>query len=427
MKSKKGKKYLKKENNDDIHNYLGKIEYLKRKLAKIQQGDIGIKFLEKLKLSGLSDGRICYYGDRLSLLLEIFNNKKIKLDLATKHQCESVLSDIISRDYKGETKKAYALTLLKLVHFAKKDEIGDRQEKGYIKEISWIKPSRYLDKNHEEGSIKPEDLLTIDELNLLLGKCANKRDKAMLWVMFEGALRPGELLHLKVGGIVFQENYILLTTRGKTGSKRIALVLSFKPLLDWLEEHPLKDDPNAFLWYSYSPRSKTKRVSYRYLTRCVKKCAQEAGIKKRIWNYLIRHTQLTFLAKKLSDQTLRAYGNWKRSSKMPARYVHLSGKDIEDAILELHGIKNEDENHMTVAKLIPCPRCTQQNTPDNPRCLSCGFIIDQKLLSQVSASDETTLQNVVKRLEKLEIIGQKVDRLLNEMLEQNPAKLSLTR
>ena len=423
MKSKKDKNYLKKEDNDDIHNYAGKIEYLKRKLAKIQQGDTGIKFLEKLKLSGLSDGRICYYGNRLSLLLNIFNSNKIKLNKATKHQCEFVLSDILSRDYKGETKKAYALTLLKLVHFAKKDEIGDRQEKGYIKEISWIKPSRYLDKNHEEGSIKPEDLLTIDELNLLLSKCTNKRDKAMLWVMFEGALRPGELLHLKVGGIVFQENYLLLTTRGKTGSKRIALVLSFQPLLDWLEEHPLKDDPNAFLWYSYSPRSKTKRVSYRYLTFCVKKCAKEAGIKKRIWNYLIRHTQLTLLAKKLSDQTLRAYGNWKRSSKMPARYVHLSGKDIENAILELHGLKNEDENHMAVVKLISCLRCTKQNTPDNKRCLSCGFIIDQKLLSQVAASDETTLQNVVKRLEKLESIGDKVDHLLNEMLKQHGSNL----
>ena len=45
----------------------------------------------------------------------------------------------------------------------------------------------------------------------------------------------------------------------------------------------------------------------------------------------MRHTQLTLLSKKLSDQTLRVYGNWSPNSNMVKKYVHLSGIDFAEA------------------------------------------------------------------------------------------------
>ena len=407
----------------DIHRYWRRIQYAKNRLQQCKDGDIGIQFLEKLKLFGLSDGRITVYGDRIRPLLESFEKINVRLADATKKDCETVLSDILSRDYGGESRQAFALTLLRLVHYAKKDEIGNRDD-GYCKEVSWIKPSKY---NSKEEKIRSEDLLDIQEIQQIISKTTNRRDRAMFWSMFEGAFRPGELLNLKVGGVEFKENYVLLSTHGKTGNKRVALVVSFKPLLEWMHDHPLRDDPHAPLWYSYSPKSKTRQVSYGYLREQLKRCTAKAKIKRRVWNYLFRHSQLTILSKKLSDQTLRVYGNWSPGSDMVKKYVHLSGKDAEDAILELHGIKSDKDNsNMTVAKMTSCPRCSQQNTPDNQRCIHCGFIIDQRLLSKVTGSDETTLQDVTQRLEKLEKIGDKVDRLLDEMLEQKPAILPTT-
>ena len=243
----------------------------------------------------------------------------------------------------------------------------------------------------------------------------------MLWVMFEGAFRPGELLNLRVGGIEFKDNYILVSTIGKTGKKRVPLVYSFKPLLEWLAKHPQRDQPKAYLWHSHT--SKQKRASYRYLRKILKRCAKDAGIKKRVWNYLIRHTQLTMLAKKLSDQTLCVFGNWSKGSRMPARYVHLSGKDVEDALLELHGIKPKDENETTV-KLKTCPRCAEQNTPDSHRCSSCGFIIDEQLLAKTTESDHTVLQDMLKRLQKLEKTGENIETSFDDILKQKPVVLS---
>jgi len=53
-----------------------------------------------------------------------------------------------------------------------------------------------------------------------------------LHVLFEAALRPGELLRMDVGSVDFKDGYCLISVKGKTGVKRIPLVVSFKPLLE---------------------------------------------------------------------------------------------------------------------------------------------------------------------------------------------------
>jgi len=408
----------------DIHKYARRIQYSKKHLQRCKDGNIGIQFLEKLKLYGLSDGRITVYGERTRPLLEIFEKINVSLVDATKKDCETVLSDILSRGYGGESRQAFALTLLRLVHYAKKDEIGNRDD-GYCKEVSWIKPTKY---NNKEEKIRSEDLLDAQEVQQIIGKTTNRRDRAMFWTMFEGAFRPGELLNLKVGGVEFKENYVLLSTHGKTGNKRVALVVSFKPLLEWLNDHPLQDDPHAPLWYSYSPRSKTKQVSYGYLREQLKRCTRKAKIKRRVWNYLFRHSQLTMLSKKLSDQTLRVYGNWSPGSEMVKKYVHLSGKDAENAILELHGIKvdGKDSANETV-QLKSCYRCSEQNTPESQRCSKCGFILDERLYEKIVKDDQSVLNGVITRLEKIEKIGCMVENLLDEITKQDPVKISITR
>ncbi len=132
----------------------------------------------------------------------------------------------------------------------------------------------------------------------------------------------------------------------------------------------------------------------------------------------MRHTQLTLLSKKLSDQTLRVYGNWSPNSNMVKKYVHLSGKDIDDAILELHGIKTKDTDSNTVARLKTCPRCDAQNTPDNQRCRECGYILDEELLAQSSMTQQHTVDEMRKGLEHIKTVENKIDVIFDEILKQ---------
>jgi len=56
---------------------------------------------------------------------------------------------------------------------------------------------------------------------------------------------------------------------------------------------------------------------------------------------------------------------------MPKTYVHLSGKQIDEAILKIHGIIKEEDT-MPQLTSIACPRCGQVNGSTSGFCSKCG-------------------------------------------------------
>ena len=393
--------------NEDIHGHGAKITHVRGRLAKIWDGDIACGFLDLLGIVGLSAGRQCFYADRMIGILEEFGQRKISIKNSTKQDCMGVMSVFVARDYAGETKFAYALTLQRLVHFAKTGELGSKSS-GYCKEVSWMIPSTYKDRN---GSVERKDLLTPDEFHRIVSKTKNVRDRALLWVMYEGAFRPGEVLSMRIGGVEFADKYVMVSTRGKTGQKDIALVLSFRPLLEWYNIHPMNDDPDAPLWYS--PWG-TKCLKYNSVRKILSDAAKRAGIKKRVWAYLLRHTQLTELSKKLPDQLLRVYGNWSPGSKMTARYTHLSAQDAKRAILELHGIETDNPAHHTIQN---CPRCSEPASPDRPACAKCGYLLNDAKRAGIGPKDvaRSRMHDKLLRARGLE---EKIDAIFEQVLSK---------
>jgi ribosomal protein L40E len=62
-------------------------------------------------------------------------------------------------------------------------------------------------------------------------------------------------------------------------------------------------------------------------------------------------------------------------SKMAQVYVHLSGRDLDNALLELHGLKAQEKKEEKF-KVKVCPRCEERNSPDAMYCKKCAFPID---------------------------------------------------
>ncbi|MEM3378435.1 MAG: tyrosine-type recombinase/integrase [Candidatus Bathyarchaeia archaeon] len=205
----------------------------------------------------------------------------------------------------------------------------------------------------KDERVTPEQLLTQKEFEAMVKVADNSRDRAMLYVLFEGALRPGELLNMRVSSVKFKQaetmrvvndavvkekvNYCLISVNGKTGLKVLPLVASHRPLLEWLEEHPYRAEPEAPLWCSIAHNYKGRRLTYRHFREIIKRTAKHAGLGKAAWPYLFRHTTLTQLAKTFTEAKLERYAGWVHGSKMPARYVHFAARDLEDAVLELYG------------------------------------------------------------------------------------------
>ena len=101
---------------------------------------------------------------------------------------------------------------------------------------------------------------------------------------------------MTVDSVVFKDDHCLIAVNGKTGIKRIPLIVAYKPLLLWLADHPKRDNPEAPLWSSLANNHKGDRLSYQHFRLIIKKLARKAGLKKDIWPYLYRHTTLTAMA-----------------------------------------------------------------------------------------------------------------------------------
>lgn len=412
--------------SDSIYNYAGKIASVKRRLEDSINCATACQFLDALSDYGLSKGRVTYYAGRLPTIVAWFDQRSKILANVTKDDCRSCLRDIMEKTQAGDSKRAFAETLKKLIHFAKKEEIGEKKDgKDYVKEVAWIRPRAYA-KTGSKQEIRPGDLLTPEEIEILIDAVARisrypVRDRAMVTCLYEGAFRPGELLRMTIRGVMFKDRIAIVTTSGKTGQKTVPLLLSYRPLLDWIEQHPLKEKPDAPVWIGMT---KLKVLNYQYLRLLVKDAAKQAGMKKRVWNYLLRHTRLTDVAKKHPDQILKKFGNWhgQGSTKMMEVYIHLSESDLENAVLKEHGlVKEEEEKRLTLKN---CPRCSEQNTVGSKRCVRCGFILDEKLAADIAQTEGETLRSLVKRIERLERMDKKIDMMFEQFLSKRTQKSS---
>jgi ribosomal protein L40E len=85
----------------------------------------------------------------------------------------------------------------------------------------------------------------------------------------------------------------------------------------------------------------------------------------------------THLANKLTEQQLKQFMGWVQGSDMASVYVHLSMRNLDQAILELHGISIEKERKERFERKI-CPRCDTENSLTAKFCLKCGFVLEKE-------------------------------------------------
>ena len=121
------------------------------------------------------------------------------------------------------------------------------------------------------------------------------------------------------------------------------------------------------------------------------RCGEKAGIEKKVNPHSFRHDRATHLAANFTEQQLKMYLGWSPTSTQPATYVHLSGKNMDDAVLKMYGIKtNEDDTEFL--KPGVCPRC-HELTPVNARfCLKCGLPLSREATTTVESIKEDYMQ-----------------------------------
>jgi site-specific recombinase XerD/ribosomal protein L40E len=323
---------------------------------------------------GLSEARVVKY---LTLLRKVAEWLGKDLDEATREDIERLVNSWERSGYSAWTKHDYKVTLKKFYRWLRGGE-------DYPPEVRWIKTTF-----KSRDAILPEDILTEEEVMSLVRSASSVRDRAFIMALYESGARISELGSMRIGDVEFKEGYATLMLKGKTGPRRVIVVAATPYLQAWVDNHPLKDDPNAPLWVNMGTVNRHEAMSYPALAKVLKVAAERAGLRKRVTPHRLRHSRATFLARRLTEAQMNQFFGWRQGSEMPSIYVHLSGRDLDDAILGVYGFRRPEQGE---AKLKPkvCPRCQALNQLDARFCIKCGLALDIKAAQEVEEARRRT-------------------------------------
>lgn len=280
-------------------------------------------FLKRAKFEGISISRRGNYLLALRALKEVLGERPVSS--VGKDDVQAFLDKISVRSQATQKIRFYCLK--KFLKFLGKVEL-----------LSDLKPPREGD-----VKVKASDLLTREELEGMMQACPTVRGKAFLMMLYESGARIGELLNLRVSDVLFDPNGALVEINGKTGRRRIRLVESAQLLSEWFKELKATRPKAAYVWAGLSDDMPSR---YPATAKFIKETAKLAGLRKRIYPHIFRHSRASELAQKLREPQLRAFMGWAGASDMPRIYIHLSAHDMDRAILELYQKAETPKNEM---------------------------------------------------------------------------------
>lgn len=254
--------------------------------------------------------------------------------------------------------------------------------------VKWIK------KNNHRTAKLPEDLLTKEEIRAMVDAADNPRDKAIISILYESGCRLGEIVNLKQKNVILDQYGAALLVDGKTGQRRVRLIHSAADLIVWLNNHPRRGPEKPLFVNERKPDKQLEGMGIYYM---VVATAKKAGITKRVYPHLYRHTRFTHLAEDLSDGDMKVMGGWVGDSRMVRVYVHRSGADVDKKMLALEGLITEKEAKKEdgVLKRRECPRCRENNPATAKFCYRCGMALDMDTAMKIETESAGTMLELV--------------------------------
>ena len=331
-----------------------------------------------------------------------FAEGKVDFKTMSRKDIEGIIAKLESSDYKPETRRNVK-SIVKAFwrHFAGSDEF-------YPEPVRWIRTTL-----NRKDRLMPERLLTEADILKMLDTANNSRDKAIIATLFDSGVRIGELLGMKRRDVDLEGNPAHIIVNGKTGPRRIPILFSVPYISVYLNQQKLRK-PDEYLWNVVgSWAGLTQRADYSAIRMMLQRVAKRAGIDKRVNPHSFRHARATDYASRLSDQQLKMLFGWVGGSKMAETYVHLSGRDVDSAVLQANGYKPV-EVQTPKLKVQLCPRCHLANGPDAQYCTRCG----SPLSIDVALLEEKTQKAAVQSAIDPQTIAELVDMLVEEKLKE---------
>jgi len=358
------------------------------------------KLVKHLLAKGISKQRAVKYVNHLIVFARIAGKPLWQLD---RKDMENLISRINDSGYTENTKHDIKIIIKKYFQWLRGCDEGEHE---YPEEVRWIKTVL------RKRRLLPEALLTAEDLKMLVEATETQRDRAFILTHYESGCRIGETLSLKILHVAFDQYGAVLIVDGKTGPRRVRVIAAALALASWLSIHPQRNDPNAPLWVGVGTVGRHEHLNYEGARALLRRLARKTGLKKRVYSHLMRHTRATELANILTEAQMKEHLGWVQGSDMPSVYVHLSGRDVDNALLKAHGIAVAQE-HKPKMELTSttCPRCKQTASPETQFCPSCGMVLNLRTavkLEEERAKADRIMDMLMKDEEVRNLLARKV-------------------
>ena len=340
-------------------------EYVRQKVERSQRvlpenRTIYIEWAHSLLTESLSFSRVLKYVQVL-MTFEKFLQKPF--EAASRRDLETVVITLDHVGYRPHYLQDIKFTIRKFYKWLRKTE-------EYPPEVKWIRYSM----GRAARRMLPNGLLSEEHIGQMITAATGLRNKAIIAVLYDSGCRIGEIRTMRIGSVAFDQYGARIQITGKTGDRSLRLTISVPFLANWINNHPKRDDPYAPLWLT----QRGTPMRYQNFQGLIPKIAKAAGIKTRVHAHLLRHSRATFLASYLTESQLCARFGWIHGSEQPGTYVHLSGRDSDDAILKLYGIKKDSERDVKWLMHKPCAKCGVSNAFNNVVCVGCGIPLNKE-------------------------------------------------
>lgn len=239
----------------------------------------------------------------------------------------------------------------------------------------------HLKKRRKLKNFTPAELLIPEEVAKLANAIGDEMLKVFVLALFESCARISELSHLRIGDVEFSSvktkvgDFSLVATlhfqrsKGNVPKQPVVVSMFAVELKRWIENHPQKQNPNAYVFYNREHLPDTCwPLSPRLVQRALQTAKESLGIQKRCNPHWFRHSGLSYCSNQLNynEQLLMWRAGW-TSTQMARRYIH-SGAELENnTYLQKMGFEVLAKPIQAV-KPKPCPHCNKLNPYTNVDC-----------------------------------------------------------
>ncbi|MBA7683841.1 Tyrosine recombinase XerC [subsurface metagenome] len=246
--------------------------------------------------------------------------------------------DIINYFYKEKTDKLKLEDIHKFLSWVNKSNYAKSTKNDIIKIFKRFLKWKYKDWNTRFNELKDaklngndgrqldkEDLLTPDEMNLIISSTDSIKYKTILLLLQETACRPEEILrNLKWKNINWNKGEVKLYSN-KTDKTRFIPVKNSKGHLQRYKVECFPTPPRA--------EEMVFGLSNQALSDHLNKIEKELKLTKHLYPYLWRHSVLSNMIKKLSPKVYEMFAGHSLETGMKI-YAHLDTEDLREELNE---------------------------------------------------------------------------------------------